>query len=777
MPDNEELVFDIAQDPYNYAIKTIFGRWKPFILRAMSLDEGELTHFSRFMKQLPISQKVLSQNLHQLEDVGLVSRTILPTSPPQVEYRLTDAGKSVIPLLDMVYKRGHDEMERRELPIEAINFTKKNYDSGTFFKENINYNISSNSTEDLAKVHNIEQKKIFSTLSHFEKSTLLFKISLVLLSMIEGRKVKDEVIKKVLRDINYKLVFEKCGEIYTKIADEMHFFLFTEENTKNIEDLDRQVVSEAGFNLYFLMETLVSLENEETELKINSTLILQYNNKYDKVQKEKIKEIFNNDNDNSEIVEKAIEFYAKNSICIEILKDNIVFKVYCPKLHFFKSYDEKMKKKFDENADRSSIQTKLRSMLNERDQIYITLKQIDFLEQNYKKLGPLKYLFLYRDYVQLFGLILIVVMNILILLGYNAGKDKDNHKVYNNIRLFNLSNNVSTAILHILGIIILCFNIIIFFEFIFKDAVIIYKNMYRNFLKNSYEDKIEYVSEFEINRVYKFLKAKGYSLFFNKFFIYIKLIFNFNVLYRFAYMAFAVLGLFVHHFFFAFHLIEFIKSQPRLKIIFLAFYEPLAQLIYTFIFFFILIYAYSLLIYYRYYDLMPENTCNSPLICMMYIYSNTFTSGGSLGNFIDTKEESINYSGDMERYALDLSYSIIMVSIVWQMVLGIITSTLDRLRGDREELENDMETLCFICGLKREKIEKYYIGKDGFNNHLRDHSVNNYFFYMFYLEEKDPNEYSGLESYVKKQIDKESISWFPIGRSLKIEEWENTHKA
>ena len=120
MPDNEDLVFDIAQDPYNYAMKAIFGRWKPFILRAMDLDEGELTHFSRFMKQLPISQKVLSQNLHQLEDAGLVSRTVLPTSPPQVEYRLTDAGKSVIPLLDMVYKWGHDEMERRKLPIDAL---------------------------------------------------------------------------------------------------------------------------------------------------------------------------------------------------------------------------------------------------------------------------------------------------------------------------------------------------------------------------------------------------------------------------------------------------------------------------------------------------------------------------------------------------------------------------------------------------------------------------------------------------------------------------------
>ena len=104
-------------------------------------------------------------------------------------------------------------------------------------------------------------------------------------------------------------------------------------------------------------------------------------------------------------------------------------------------------------------------------------------------------------------------------MGYNAEKDKDNHNVYKYIRLFNLSDKASRVILQFLGIIILCFNIIIFFEFIFKDAVIIYKNLYRNFLKNSYEDKIAYVSEFEINRVYKFLKAKGYSLFFNNFFI------------------------------------------------------------------------------------------------------------------------------------------------------------------------------------------------------------------------------------------------------------------
>ena len=651
--------------------------------------------------------------------------------------------------------------------------SNKNENTNTFFNENINYNLSSGITEEIIDDDNFKQRKIFATLSDYEKSTLIFKISLVLLSMIEGRKVKDEVIKKILRDINYKLVFEKCGEIYIKLKEEMYFFLFTEENTKNIEDLDNKVVSEAGFNLYFLMETLVSLENEETELKINSSLILEYNNKYDKIQKEKIQEIYNN----SETIQKAIKFYAENSLCIEILKDNVVFKVYCPKLQYFNSFDEKMKKKFDEKADRSSVQTKLMSIINEKDQIYVTLKQINYLDQKYRKLGPLKYLSIYRDYVQLGGLILIVIMNILIFFGYNAEKDRDQKNVVQNIRLFNLGVNSSYAILHILGIIILCFNIIIFIEFIFKDAIIIYKKLYRKFLKKSYDDKKGYIDDFEIHRVYNFLKTSGYSLFFHKAFIYIRLIFNFQVIYRFCYMVFAALGLFVHHFFFAFHLIEFIKSQPILKIVFLAFYEPLAQLIYTYIFFFILIYFYSLLIYYRYYDLMPEFTCNSPLICMMYIYSNTFTSGGNLGNFIDTKESSINTSGDMERYALDISYTIIMVSIVWQMVSGIILNTFDGLRGEREELEEDMESICFICGLKREKIEKYYLGKEGFEKHLQDHSVNNYFFYTFYLEDKDPNEYSGLESYVKEHINKESIDWFPIGRSLKIEEWETRHKV
>ena len=117
---DEELYFDIQQDPYNYVMRVVFCRWKPFILRAMDFDEGKLTHFSRFTKQLPITQKVLSQNLRQLEEDGLIYRTVVPVTPPQVEYRLTEAGKSLVPLLDQVYQWGWKEMKRRNMPIDAL---------------------------------------------------------------------------------------------------------------------------------------------------------------------------------------------------------------------------------------------------------------------------------------------------------------------------------------------------------------------------------------------------------------------------------------------------------------------------------------------------------------------------------------------------------------------------------------------------------------------------------------------------------------------------------
>ncbi|MDF2634910.1 MAG: transcriptional regulator, HxlR family [Pelosinus sp.] len=82
----------------------IGGKWKSLIL--WHLGENTL-RFSELKKTLPqITQKMLTQQLRNLEADGLVHRYIYTQIPPKVEYSLTEAGKSLLPILDTLCQWG-----------------------------------------------------------------------------------------------------------------------------------------------------------------------------------------------------------------------------------------------------------------------------------------------------------------------------------------------------------------------------------------------------------------------------------------------------------------------------------------------------------------------------------------------------------------------------------------------------------------------------------------------------------------------------------------------
>lgn len=112
-------IFDVKKDPYNHMMRILFCRWKPFILMAMVFDDGK-TNFSDFIKQLPISHKVLTENLKAMEADGLIYRTVVPDTPPRTEYRLTESGRSMVPLLRAVYDAGWKDMTAKGLEIDAL---------------------------------------------------------------------------------------------------------------------------------------------------------------------------------------------------------------------------------------------------------------------------------------------------------------------------------------------------------------------------------------------------------------------------------------------------------------------------------------------------------------------------------------------------------------------------------------------------------------------------------------------------------------------------------
>ncbi len=71
------------------ALRLLEGRWKLVIL--FHLFGGQVMRFSELERAIPtITQKMLGQQLRQLEVGGIVARKVYPQVPPKVEYRLTD---------------------------------------------------------------------------------------------------------------------------------------------------------------------------------------------------------------------------------------------------------------------------------------------------------------------------------------------------------------------------------------------------------------------------------------------------------------------------------------------------------------------------------------------------------------------------------------------------------------------------------------------------------------------------------------------------------------
>ena len=83
--------------------KLLEGRWKLVIL--FHLFGGQVQRFSDLEKRIPgISQKMLAQQLRQLEADGIVTRTVHEQVPPKVDYRLTKWGQMLCPALDALLK-------------------------------------------------------------------------------------------------------------------------------------------------------------------------------------------------------------------------------------------------------------------------------------------------------------------------------------------------------------------------------------------------------------------------------------------------------------------------------------------------------------------------------------------------------------------------------------------------------------------------------------------------------------------------------------------------
>ena len=110
--ENISTAENLPACPVETTLTLISDKWKVLILR--DLLPGT-KRFGELKKSIGhVSQKVLTAQLRQMEQSGLVNRKVYAEVPPKVEYSLTDVGYSLKPILDAMWTWGEEYQKKME---------------------------------------------------------------------------------------------------------------------------------------------------------------------------------------------------------------------------------------------------------------------------------------------------------------------------------------------------------------------------------------------------------------------------------------------------------------------------------------------------------------------------------------------------------------------------------------------------------------------------------------------------------------------------------------
>lgn len=96
--------------PAETTLKAISGRWKLLILRELFSGVKRFGELQRALEG--ITQKMLTQQLREMEEDGIIHRQVYLQIPPKVEYSLTPLGESLKPIIDAMHELGTNNFSK-----------------------------------------------------------------------------------------------------------------------------------------------------------------------------------------------------------------------------------------------------------------------------------------------------------------------------------------------------------------------------------------------------------------------------------------------------------------------------------------------------------------------------------------------------------------------------------------------------------------------------------------------------------------------------------------
>uniref|UniRef100_A0A670ZXD0 Ryanodine receptor 1 n=1 Tax=Pseudonaja textilis TaxID=8673 RepID=A0A670ZXD0_PSETE len=238
-----------------------------------------------------------------------------------------------------------------------------------------------------------------------------------------------------------------------------------------------------------------------------------------------------------------------------------------------------------------------------------------------------------------------------------------------------------------------------------------------------------------------------------------------SFLYLFWYMVMSVLGHY-NNFFFASHLLDIAMGVKTLRTILSSVTHNGKQLMMTVGLLAVVVYLYTVVafnFFRKFYNKSededePDMKCDDMMTCYLFHMYVGVRAGGGIGDEI---EDPAGDEYELYRVIFDITFFFFVIVILLAIIQGLIIDAFGELRDQQEQVKEDMETKCFICGLGSDYFDTT---PHGFETHtLEEHNLANYMFFLMYLINKDETEHTGQESYVWKMYQERCWDFFPAG--------------
>ena len=654
-------------------------------------------------------------------------------------------------------------------------------------------------------------------------SYLKYKVLLLLNNLTIGRKKEDKIYDYVHQIINFDVLKSVLIETFKEILIEKGAqnnpdnFIYEEDTLSRMNDLNTYltdtkyeknfIIYEIGTFSYILiniyLENLTRPADIVELISINSIKQLYENDKCTVVPKshlysfiksfkdyyENIKKVFkmisrgciSRDEDKDFYLKfsfnKSFLFYFKTTPHIEILVDGKLLKYYIKLSPICNCLTSEMKDEFHNKVDRTSAKTKISNLFDEveffRFQLIINKKILDA----FSKAPILNLIFNHYQFYRNLFLIIAVIINILIFMSYYRITDDEKEVTSRDYDfqfdygfLYEKKNIPATKktfmVLTIIELVLAALILVNYF--IFRVSYLIYYN------EDKEEEDEKKKEEKEKNKKMFQLFTKNKEIFrylierFGNFLI--NLLSDVKLLYHLFLLVIIIitLGWDQRYKILSVLLLDVIERSNTLMCIVKSFWIPKKQIIVTLVLFYLVAYYFIIFVYLFIPNEVPDNECLKFSNCFFTLSDQSIKNSNGLINYLS--EDGLYITDSLwsnPRFWIDNWFAILDIMLVMQMFCGIIIDTFLSQRENIREIEKDKKDTCFICGLNKTELNKYY-SRSGFNEHIKlDHYLWNYMFAVFNVTSADENKMIYMDKAIKEGYEKNVYSkWVPYKKCL-----------